>query len=229
MTPDIVWCTSLPSRDDPAAQASRVASWGGREVTFNDAEESALLYGAAAERVVVARSGRWALGKPVPFLSDVLDHQAVASMPLCGIVNADISFEATEAERRWLVAEAARGALVCIRRTDVPDDATPLSQGSQLPQGFDAFLFPREMASCLRAEGFCLGMPFWDFWLPAAAALLTHQLAACRGLADLAASDEAAAGRLSQVYDGFQSRVLDAVAMAARVFDAVPSDTASAP
>ncbi len=281
MTPDVVWCTSLPSRDDPVARAARVLGWGGRVATFNDAEEAAQLDCPEAERVVVARSGRRALGKPVPFLNDLLNWQAGAAEPVAGIVNADISFEATDAERRALVGLAASGVLVCIRRTDVPDMATPLARGTQLPQGFDAFLYPRDMAVILRAEGFCLGMPFWDLWLPFAAclagrpvamvraplarhvehpvawdagaavfmhlflgaaysaasavsspvvaALLTHQLAAARGLADLAAEDDAAAGLLNRIYDDFQCRVLDAVAASARVIDDLSGAIVPAP
>ncbi len=180
MTPDVVWCTSLPPRGDGAAQVVRALSWGGRVVSFNDAEEAARLDCPAAERMTVARSGRRILGKPVPFLDDILDWQTAAAEPVVGIVNADISFEATAAERRFLTDLAASGSLVCIRRTDVPDEATPLSRGTQLPQGFDAFLYPRGMSASLRAAGFCLGMPFWDLWLPLAAVLAGRPVAMVR-------------------------------------------------
>ncbi|WP_337998088.1 hypothetical protein [Oleispirillum naphthae] len=173
MMPDVLWCTSLPSRGDRAAQARRVASWGGHVVSFNDAEEAAALGDCGVERVTVSRSGRRVLGKPVPFLADIFDYQYGTDAPVLGIVNADIAFDLTEAQRRWLVEEAAHG-LVCIRRTDVPDEATPLDAGTQLPQGFDAFLYGRDLLPNLRAEGFCLGMPFWDFWLPVVATLAGH-------------------------------------------------------
>lgn len=275
MTPDILWATSLPANADAGAQAARVASWGGRVQSFNDAEEAAALVAAAAEVVTVARSGRKSLGKPVPFLADILDHQRTAAVPLLGIVNADIAFEATLLERAWL-ADAARQALVCIRRTDVADESAPLAHGSQLPQGFDAFLYPAAMIPALRAEGFCLGMPFWDFWMPAAAALagypvimvtapvarhviyptrwdasapvfmqmfvqaltlaaasskppmlaalLTHQVAVVRGLADLAAASDDAARLLNGVYDDFQHRILGAVAAIARLVETIPAE-----
>jgi hypothetical protein len=180
MTPDVVWCTSLPPRGDAAAQTARVLSWGGRVVSFNDAEEAACLSFPAAERVTVARSGRRGLGKPVPFLDDILEWQAAAAQPVAGIVNADIAFEATAGERRFLAGLAAAGTLVCIRRTDVPDEETPLLHGTQLPQGFDAFLYPRGMAPVLRADGLCLGMPFWDLWLPLAAVLAGRPVAMVR-------------------------------------------------
>lgn len=272
MIAGVTWGTSLPSRDDPRQAASRIASWGGRAVTFNDAEEAAELAPGLADVAVVARSGRAALGKPVPFLADVLDRQAAAG-EVFGLINADVSLEADAACRAALVRRAERG-LVCIRRTDVAGIDTPLASGSRLPQGFDAFLYPRAMIPALRAEGFCLGMPFWDFWMPAAAAiggwpitfvtapilrhvvhptrwdaaapafmqifletvgsvaargkppmvaaLLTHQVAVARGLADLAASDPAARGLLHGVYDDFQRRVLAVVAEAARVEAVLP-------
>lgn len=273
MTPEILWATSLPANDDAGAQAARVASWGGRVQSFNDAEEAAALVAAAAEVVAVARSGRKSLGKPVPFLADILDHQRAAAAPVLGIVNADIAIEASAAERAWL-AESAQGALVCIRRTDVADETAPLDGGTQLPQGFDAFLYPSGMIPALRAEGFCLGMPFWDFWMPAAAvlagypvivvtapvarhvihptrwdasapvfmqvfvqaltlaaasarppmlaALLTHQVAVVRGLADLAAANADAASLLNGVYDDFQHRVLGVIAASARHVAGIP-------
>lgn len=273
MTPDILWATSLPAHADPGAQAARVASWGGRVQSFNDAEEAAQLSGAAAELVTVARSGRRSLGKPVPFLVDILDRQREAGAPVLGIVNADIALDASPAERGWLV-EAARSALVCVRRTDVADESAPLAMGTQLPQGFDAFLYPDAMIPALRAEGFCLGMPFWDFWMPAAAilaghpvivvtapvarhvvhptrwdasapvfmqvfiqaltlaaaaarppmltALLTHQVAVVRGLADLAATNDEARHLLHGVYDDFQHRILGVIAASARTLVEIP-------
>lgn len=175
MTPEVLWCTSLPPADDAAAQARRVASWGGRVASFHDAEEAAGLAAppSGVARVTVSRSGRKAVGKPVPFLTDILEWQTCEKAAVCGIVNADIGFEATVAERAWLV-ETARTALVCIRRTDVENASAPLETGTQLPQGYDAFLYPASLAPALRAEGFCLGMPFWDFWLPVAAMLSGH-------------------------------------------------------
>lgn len=274
--PDVLWATSLPANADAGAQAARVASWGGRVQSFNDAEEAAALVAAAAEVVPVARSGRQSLGKPVPFLADILDHQRAAAVSVLGIVNADISLEASAAERAWL-ADAAGSALVCIRRTDVPDEAAPLAGGTQLPQGFDAFLYPSRMIPALRAEGFCLGMPFWDFWMPAAAvlagypvivvtapvarhvihptrwdasapvfmqvfiqaltlaaasakppmlaALLTHQVAVVRGLADLASANADAASLLNGVYDDFQHRVLGVISASAREVAVIPAET----
>ncbi len=276
MTPEILWATSLPAKADAGTQAARVASWGGRVQSFNDAEEAEALVAAAAEVMPVARSGRRSLGKPVPFLADILDHQRAAAAPVLGIVNADIAIEASAGERAWL-AEAAQSALVCIRRTDVVDAVVPLAGGTQLPQGFDAFLYPPRMIPALRAEGFCLGMPFWDFWMPAAAvlagypvivvtapvarhvihptrwdasapvfmqmfiealtlaaasakppmlsALLTHQVAVVRGLADLAAANADAAKLLNGVYDDFQHRVLAVIAASARVVPEIPAET----
>ncbi|MBN2752217.1 MAG: hypothetical protein JXQ84_05860 [Rhodospirillaceae bacterium] len=173
MTPDVLWCTSLVPRGSAAVQAHCVASWGGCVVTFNDAEEASALGEGAFERVTITRSGRQVLGKPVPFLADIFDYQYGVDAPVLGIVNADIAFEVTEAQRRWLV-DAARRGLVCIRRTDTPDATTALDQGTQLPQGYDAFLYPRSLLPGLHAEGFCLGMPFWDFWLPMVVALSGH-------------------------------------------------------
>ena len=273
MTPEILWATSLPAKDDAGAQAARVASWGGRVQSFNDAEEAAALVAAAAEIVPVARSGRKSLGKPVPFLADILDHQHAAAAAVLGIVNADIALEANAAERAWLMA-ASQSGLVCIRRTDVADATAPLAGGTQLPQGFDAFLYPSRMIPALRAEGFCLGMPFWDFWMPAAAvlagypvivvtapvarhvihptrwdasapvfmqvfiqaltlaaaaakppmlsALLTHQVAVVRGLAELAAANGDAANLLNGVYDDFQRRILGVIAATAREVAEIP-------
>jgi len=170
---DILWCTSLVPRGDQAEQARRVAGWGGRTVSFNDAEEASALAASGAEQVTVTRSGRRVLGKPVPFLADIFDYQYGVDEPLLGIVNADVALEVSAAQRRWLMETAAEG-LVCIRRTDVPDETLPLDQGTQLPQGFDAFLYGRSLLPSLRAEGFCLGMPFWDFWLPVVAVLSGH-------------------------------------------------------
>lgn len=276
MTPEILWATSLPANVDAGVQAARMASWGGLVQSFNDAAEAAALVAAAVEVVPVARSGRKSLGKPVPFLADILDHQRASGVAVLGIVNADIAIEAGAAARAWLV-DSARSALVCIRRTDVADAVAPLAGGTQLPQGFDAFLYPSEMIPALRAEGFCLGMPFWDFWMPAAAvlagypviavtapvarhvihptrwdasapvfmqvfiqaltlaaasakppmlsALLTHQVAVVRALADLAAANADAARLLNGVYDDFQHRVLGVIAASARVVAKIPTET----
>jgi len=169
---NVQWATSLPPRENPIEQAERLETWGGTVTAYHVADELPHIVDSYPKVSVVSvlRSGQALLGKPVPMLSDILEHQAQSTGQVFGLCNADIRLELSEAQRSWLL-EQAQTHLVCIRRTDVSDLAMPLQDGHQLPQGYDTFLYPRTMIASIQADGFCLGAPFWDFWLPVAACL----------------------------------------------------------
>jgi hypothetical protein len=91
----------------------------------------------------------------------------------CGIVNSDILLtHASDLPAQ--ISAATQNALVYGPRFEVTswnDD-----KGHFDPFGFDYFFFKPDLVRRLPECHFCLGMPFWDFWLPLSALFAGYRL-----------------------------------------------------
>jgi hypothetical protein len=169
--------TSLVPGRNLDVQKAAVASWaklGFRILSFNRGSEIAPL-GQDFPDVAFHDPGRDAgevTGKPLVFLSDILAYFIDRQPGVFGIINSDIVLDAPHDLKAQLQAEA-RDALVVATRVEIDDLAS--REGKRNLWGFDAMFLDTNMARRFTDCGFCLGMPFWDYWMPMTAAL--HGLA----------------------------------------------------
>lgn len=117
---------------------------------------------AGVEFVVVDRDAQQDCGKPLVYLDDVIAFLKTNGSPVCGLINSDIHLRATHELIRYLIGEA-RGSMVLFNRTDV--DTLDQDVGEIYKFGFDAFLFDKSVLDILTPTEFCLGQPWWDYWL----------------------------------------------------------------
>jgi hypothetical protein len=112
------------------------------------------------------RDGRAEFGRPLVYMTDLLDAAGSAPTGSVALVNADVLFQGG---RRTLerVAEIAGREFLFAHRYEVP---TPSAETGWLyRRGFDFFAFPTRRSRDFDMSGFTMGVPWWDYWLPFAA------------------------------------------------------------
>jgi hypothetical protein len=172
---------------DRALQTAAVASWqraGFGVLSVNAAQEIAALSHdyPHVTFITATATGERIAGKPVPYIHDLLKalRAACAShgTPLVdcmvGVINADIHLRLPDGGRAALEA-AARNALLLGPRVDVPS-AEALAQFKPAGHetysvGYDYFLMSGNLLADFGDTPFCIGMPFWDYWMPLVALL----------------------------------------------------------
>ncbi len=153
-------------------------------ISVNGATEAARLRSAYPGLTVVpveATAERFA-HKPVPYIHDLLKTLrsacAAYDVPIAqctvGVINADIYFRDVPGLADTLRREAA-GALILGPRVDVDASASftafhPTGDESY-SVGYDYFFMSGELLADFADSPFCMGMPFWDYWLPLVALL----------------------------------------------------------
>lgn len=173
MTESFTLATSLVPGRNLEIQRLAVQSWqklGFRVLSFNrDAEIGFLerdFEGVAF--VDPQRDAAAQTGKPLVYLADILKHLSTAAVGPFGIVNSDIQLDPPPGFVDRLRAEAVDSLVVTTR---VEIDAPQARSGKRNLWGFDAMFLDAGMAANMTDYGFCLGMPFWDYWMPMTAAL----------------------------------------------------------
>ena len=121
----------------------------------------------------VRRHGAAHVGRAVPWIWDAIEELASAPAAHVGLVNSDILLRDPGLRARLLARPT--GAMVLGQRTDVdsPQGENAVPQGG----GIDFFVFDRSFRCALADRPFFFGMPWWDFWLPTAAALAGIEVA----------------------------------------------------
>ena len=188
----IILATSLVPQRDHALQAAAVASWraaGFAVISVNGAKEadSVRREFPGVEVVAVERTAEQFAKKPVPFIHDLLAALrracAGAEPAECtvGIINADIYMRPLPDLARTIRREA-KGALLLGPRVDVPNRAafeTFTATGHETYSiGYDYFLMSGDLLDDFAESPFCMGMPFWDYWMPLVALLQGRPLKA---------------------------------------------------
>jgi hypothetical protein len=175
-TPPITIATSLaPGRKDKV-QADALASWrqvGFEIISVNAEREIAALKDDFADVVFIAapRTGEKVAGKPVPMIVDMLRAARQAGGKLVGVINADIVLRPVPGLVDVL-AQNTTGSLVMLPRVDVSDTADFRPKGDEkFSVGYDGFFIDAGLVDQIPDSPFCLGMPFWDYWLPMIALL----------------------------------------------------------
>lgn len=168
--------TSLVPGRNMDVQRAAVASWraqGFKIVSFNRAQEIGPLSQVFPDLEFhdPGRDAKDVTGKPLIYLADILSYFRARRSGPFGIVNADIVLDPPLGFAQRIEAEA-QGSLVVATRVEVADLAE--RTGKRNLWGFDAMFLDTDLASRFTDCGFCLGMPFWDYWMPMTAVL--HQL-----------------------------------------------------
>jgi hypothetical protein len=154
------------------AQQACVRSWldaGFELISVNSPQEIAVLEGAfpGVRFVPARRDGRERTGRPVPFVYDVVQALADSCTRHVGLVNSDILLCRPDL-RRTLLHRPER-SLTLGQRIDV-DSARGENPHPQLC-GIDLFVFDRSFVTLVEDRPFFFGVPWWDYWIPMAAAL----------------------------------------------------------
>ncbi len=181
----IVLATSLVPQRDHALQAAAVASWraaGFAVISVNGAGEADQVRREfpGVEVVTAERTAEQFAKKPVPFIHDLLAalRRACAGADpadcTVGIINADIYIRPLP-DLAPAIRREAKGALLMGPRVDVAargDFETFVATGAETYSiGYDYFLMSGDLLGDFADSPFCMGMPFWDYWMPLVALL----------------------------------------------------------
>lgn len=173
MSAPLLVATSLAPGKRADVQAAAVASWrnlGCAIWSFNATDEIAQLAPAYPDVVFVEppRTARIAAGRPLVYVADMLDRLKESGAAAIGLINSDILIEGPPGlgER---IAQAAQASLMVATRIEI--DSLGTRQGERNLSGFDAFFLDPALVPLFVDHGFCLGMPYWDYWLPLTVAL----------------------------------------------------------
>lgn len=174
--PPISIATSLAPRRTDKVQVDALASWrnvGLEIVSVNAAPEIAALKNDFPDVTFVTapRTGEKVAGKPVPMIVDMLRAARQAGGELVGVINADIVLRPAPSLAD-VIAQNTWGSLVMLPRVDVGDTANFRPKGDEkFSVGYDGFFIDAGLVDQVPDSPFCLGMPFWDYWLPMIALL----------------------------------------------------------
>jgi hypothetical protein len=196
MTPTCILVTSLLPSREPALRKAAVASWhraGFIVLSVNAPAEIPALTADHPDVTLVAApaTADKIAGKPVPYIHDMLGALRAAcrshDVPLTdctvGIINDDIHLRLAPESLPALCA-AAQGSVILGPRVDVAaaadlDRFTPTGKETY-SVGYDYFVMSGDVLDDFGASPFCIGMPFWDYWLPLMALLRGRTLKSCQ-------------------------------------------------
>jgi FkbM family methyltransferase len=152
-------------------QKLAIDSWrshGFQPVSLNCAEEVIELQSLYPEVIfhAVDRHAGAEVGKPLIYLDHIFDYlqnHLSSGNGIFAIVNADIQLK-LDFDTQLLIENEAKQSLVVSSRVEIKE---PLATSGQIyTRGFDAFFFDAELLAKIPKSNYCLGMPWWDFWLP---------------------------------------------------------------
>lgn len=162
----IVLATSLAASKDIKNQYEAVASWkklGFSVTSINSPDEIDLLQPQFPDINFVRahRDVRAEFGKPYIYFDDILSYLAESDTEICGIINSDIHLHDNRIYS--FVRREAPGSLLYGSRIDVA--ALNNLRGKENYYGFDYFFFDRELIPYYPKSQFCIGLPYWDYWI----------------------------------------------------------------
>ncbi len=158
--------TSIAPGGRVDVQRRAVESWRQAGLTFvslNSPAEIERLAGdfSDVDFIPQLRDARLAVGKPVIYINDILQHFRESEADRFGIINSDIFVNGTVMD---FINSQPKDAIIACPRTEVDNFGD--TSGSLDPLGYDAFFFNRAALPVWNETQFCLGMPFWDHWFP---------------------------------------------------------------
>lgn len=153
-------------------QRNAIDSWiqcGFKVIAINTQDEINIIrpHFPAIDFVTATRDARAQFGKSYIYLDDILAYFAARKGKICGIVNSDIYF--AKGDLPAFMYQQALNSLVFGSRVDV-SSLDNISNG-KFYNGFDYFFFDQDIIKLYPPSNFCLGLPWWDYWMPLIAIL----------------------------------------------------------
>lgn len=165
--PAITIATSIIPRNFEL-QRSAIDSWlklGFKVISLNSAAEASIVAQNFPDipLIIVNGTAEATTGKPYIFFDDVMSTLSAEQATVCGIVNSDILLMADVGFADF-IAETVDNGLLFGSRLDV--DSLADLDGEKFIYGFDFFFFNKDVLKLFPESGFCLGVPWWDYWAP---------------------------------------------------------------
>jgi hypothetical protein len=162
---NIALVTSLSPRNIEK-QSAAVQSWkatGWPIVSLNAAEEVDAVRAAFADVKVepVDKNAMQVIGRPLVMLDSIWDFARRSPQDAICVLNSDLLLRDADAVGR--VVDRPFDVLFG-SRLDVKEASD--THGTAYDGGFDYFFIRRERAAEYPSSLFCLGSPWWDFWVP---------------------------------------------------------------
>jgi len=163
----IVLATSI-APTDIRNQRNAVDTWlksGFHVVSLNCKEElqKIICFFPEVEFIEVDRDGREMYGRPYVYLNDFMEFFQKSQYKTCGIINSDIHLIGIGEDFKEFLDNQTENSLVFGHRIDIKSlDGLY----GKLYIGHDYFFFDRTFACLYPDEGFCIGQPAWDYWMP---------------------------------------------------------------
>ncbi len=152
-------------------QQQGINSWqklGFSVVSLNSRQEIELLQ-ANYQNVTfypVEKDASAEVGKSLVYLKDLFNYLQKRGTKICGLVNSDIRLQGGDDFVDFLYKQG-QNAVIFGSRVDV--ERPELTEGEIYQNGFDFFFFDKELLGLFPESKFCLGLPWWDLWVPAMA------------------------------------------------------------
>lgn len=171
--PAITIATSIAPRNFELQRAA-IDSWlrlGFNIISVNSTEESPIVAQHFPDISIrtVDRTAEGVAGKPYVFFDDVCAALLERHGEICGIVNSDIVFKIDD-QFQSFVKDYAKSGLVFGSRIDIENQED--TDGKKYVHGFDFFFLDRTTLELMPESAFCLGVPWWDYWLPVLTVLM---------------------------------------------------------
>src|SRR6185369_16061402 len=149
-------------------QRTAINSWlslGFNVISINSAEEAAIVSQSfpGIPIKIVNKTAESTTGKPYVYFDDVCKTLVDVQADICGIVNSDIFLSTDSGFVDFIVGTVGDGLLFG-SRIDI-DSMTNLD-GEKFIYGFDFFFFSKGVINLFPESEFCLGVPWWDYWVP---------------------------------------------------------------
>ncbi len=113
-------------------------------------------------------------GKPYVFLDDLLCTLKTIKPEICGIINSDIVMPPLSRLKETLLDQLKINNLIYGSRVEVK--SLERLEGEFYNNGFDMFFFKPELTDLIPKSLSSMGVTWWDYWLPLAAALAGAKL-----------------------------------------------------
>ncbi|NJO46845.1 MAG: glycosyltransferase [Oscillatoriales cyanobacterium RM2_1_1] len=154
-------------------QTAAIASWQGlgfSVISLNAPEEIQQIQSVypTVKFQAATRTAQAQAGKPLVYLDDLIKCLQDSNSQVCGIINADIQLKAGS-DFLDFILENSKNAVVFGSRVEVKlaaEIAGATIAGRVYDKGFDFFFFDPEFLTELPNSLFCLGLPWWDFYIP---------------------------------------------------------------
>lgn len=152
-------------------QLKAIQTWknmGFEVISCNVAEEIKLLqlFFQEITFVELARSGKEQMGKPFPYIYDILQalkyncHNNKGE--ICGIINSDIFLKHLSIEALQSYFYSTPYTVLILHRYDIENELD--TEGEYYFSGIDVFFFLNDYIDVFPDKGFMLGRPEWDHW-----------------------------------------------------------------